>query len=307
MSEELVGSVSLEEPAAVVGPGQPVVETPAPVGEAPAAAIEDPEPEGTITTPAGKVVPLAALQAERGKRKDAESKLLPDADLQALRDKAARYDQTAAYVQQAQPIIEAIRSRPDLVQLAKQPATPSPVAAGPLSEQEAVEYAKDFDLYTTDGKPDVDRAQRIAKRNADINARQMQQTVAPLVQNEAQRVSAALYQRYLQTPETNGFKIDARYLAEAWNTVPPEMIAANPQVGEVLFRTALANQVLAGHKPTTVVTTPVVPTESVGGGRPAEGVLTAIDEKFLGASGMKRADFQSTANAYKAGQSNSLE
>lgn len=307
MSEELVGSVSLEEPASIVGPGQSVDEPQAPVVEPAAAVVEDQEPEGTMTTPAGKVVPLAALQAERGKRKEAEGKILSDAELSALRDKAQKYEQTAAYVQQAQPIIEAIRSRPDLVQLAKQPAAPAPVPAGPLSEQEAVDYAKDFDLYTTDGKPDVDRAQRIAKRNADINARQMQQTVAPLVQNEAQRQSAQLYQRYLNTPEVNGIKIDARYLAEAWNTVPPDLIAANPQVGEVLFRTALANQVLAGHKPATVTTPPVVPTESVGGGRPAEGVLTAVDEKFLAAAGMKRADFQSTANQYKPGHSNSLE
>ncbi len=304
MSEEIVGSVSLEEPT-IVGPGQPVVETP-PV-EAPAAPVVEEEPEGTITTPAGKVVPLAALQAERGKRKEAESKLLADTEVAALRDKAAKYDQTAAYVQQAQPIIEAIRSRPDLVQLAKQPATKPPEPAGPLSEQEAVEYAKDFDLYTADGKPDVGRAQRIAKRNADINARQMQQTVAPLVQSEAQRTSTALYQRYLNTPEVNGYKIDARYLSEAWNTVPPEMIAANPQVGEVLFRTALANQLLAGHKPAAVSAPPVIPTEPVGGGKPGEVVLTPIDEKFLSASGMKRADFQTTANAYKAGQSNSLE
>lgn len=310
--------LSLDEPGEIVNPGvAPPAEPPAappaePPATPPAAAaappVEDPDPEGTIAAANGeRYVPLSALQAERGKRKDADrTASAKDTEIAGLKQKAQAYDETRGYLEQARPYIEALRANPNLVKQAGQPPAPPQEPAGPLSDAEAVEHAKALDLYTTDGKPDTARAQAIAKMYSGLAAKQAQQMVAPLVQTEAQRQSTALYQRYLATPEVNGIKIDPRFLSETWNTVPAEMIAANPNVGEVLFRTALATQLMSGHKPTAAPPPPLV-TEGVGAGAPAAVALNAQSERMLSASGIKRDTFTETRNSYKPGQHNSLE
>lgn len=304
-------AVSLEEPAlGNNAPTAPAAETPpAPTQEAvtppPAPQnTEEGEPEGVINAPTGeKYVPLGAVQAERGKRKEAEKALsAKDQEIASLREKAIKYDEAAQYLAQAKPYIE--KAKADL-QRQNQPQTPAE-QPGPLTSAQAEAYAKRFDLFTTDGKPDVARAQEIAKDHEEQMRRVAQQTVAPLMQNEAQRVSTTLYQQYLNRPEVNGFKIDPKYLANTWNTVPPEMIAANPQIGEVLFRTALATQIMEGGKPIQAPP-PVVPTEGVGSGTPREQALSGHSFKFQQASGMKPQDFRDTREKYTPGQPNSLE
>lgn len=302
-------SVSLEEPA----PGHvaPPAETPAtpPAAPDPPPAPTTPdeaEPEGTIGTPDGqKFVPLAALQAERGKRKTAVS--AKDQEIATLRDKAQRYDEASGYLQQARPYIEALRTNPGLVQQIQRPQPPPSEPQGPLTPQEAEEYAKDFDLYTTDGKPDIVRAQRIAARQEKLAERKAQQMVTPLVQTEAHRQASALYQQQLQQPEINGFKIDPKFLNEAWSVVPPEMIAANPAVAEIMKYVAAGRQALSGQKPMPVAPPPPVPTEGAGGGQPSPQSLNTTSEKFASASGMKRDQFLETRNRYTPGQNNSLE
>lgn len=294
-------SVSLEESEA------PAVETPppaAPVAEAapvsPSANTEDAEPEGVVVATGEKYVPLAAVKAERERRKTAETNLsAKDQEIASLREKASKYDEAASYLQQAKPYIE--KAKADL----QRQNTP-PETQGPLSPAEAEEYARDFDLYTADGKPDVTRAQRIAARHEKMSQRQAQQTVAPILQTEAQRTANALYQKYLNAPEVNGVKVDPRFLAEVWNIVPADMIAANPNVAETLYRTAIGNQMLAGHKPVQAPP-PVVPTESVGTGAQKDKPLGDMSQRFQQASRMKAADFKTTRESYTPGVANSLE
>lgn len=307
MSEEISASVSLEEPgAAFVGPGQPETPPAEPAAGVPATEPQtppgEPEPEGVIAAPTGeKYVPLAALQAERGKRKEAEGKVLSEADLQALRDKARGYDESAAWVQQARPYIDAIRSNPDLVKQVQNGGKP----VAPQTDERAETYAKRFDLFTPDGKPDVARAQAILQDQDAQMERVAQKAVAPLVQTEAQRTSIGLYQHYLQQPEVNGIKVDPKYLAETWASVPPE-VSADPRVAQVLYMNTIGRQILAGHKPAQAPPQ-VVPTEGVGSGTPSAQALTPTSEKFLAASQMKPAEFRATREQYKPGQPNSLE
>lgn len=312
MSEEVATmGMSLEHEPEMVAPGAPpAAEAPATPPQEPAASpapapvAEDPEPEGTIGAANGvKYAPIGAVLSEREKRKE-ERRLREAAEQErdALRQKAQAYDETKGYIEQARPYIEALRADKTLVQRLQQPQEP----AGPLSEAEAVEHAKALDLYTTDGKPDTARAQAIAKMYSGIAAKQAQQMVAPLVQTEAQRQATALYQQAAQMPEVNGFKIDPKFLAEAWQVVPPELIAANPQVAELMKVVAAGRQVLSGQKPTQAPPPPIV-SESVGAGKPAEATLTADSERFLKAAGMKRDTFMETRNAYKPGQHNNLE
>jgi len=296
--EQPVVSMSLEEPE-VVAP--PVAQTPPePPVQATPKADDEPEPEGTIEIPQGKVVPLGAVQAERAKRKEAERLAVEkDAKIAELSQKAQAFDEAKSYLDQARPIIEEIRAKKNAPQ-------PQPPNFDPALELEATEYAKDFDLFTAEGKPDVQRALRILKRNDERAARQAHQAVAPVLQRDALTTTRGMFQQMVSRPEQNGFKIDANLLAEAFNTVGPEMIAANPQVAEVLYQNTLGRQILMGHKPTQAPPPPLV-SESVGAGKPSEVTLTDFDQRIMQASGMKTSDYKETRERYKPGQNNSLE
>lgn len=301
--EQAVAAMNLDE-------GADVVDIPVTPSADPPPAVEptdDPDPEGVIFATNGeKMVTLKALREERGKRKETEKALhAKDAELEPIKQKAQRYDEASQYLEQARPIIEKIKARPDILKLADQPPSPPEVVAGPLSPAEAIEYAQDFDLYTADGKPDVERAQRIAKRHYDMSARQAQQAVTPILQTEAQRQSTQLYQQYLAQPEVNGIKVDPKFLAETWNSVPPE-VSADPRVAQVLFMNTIGRQLLSGTRPMPAPS-PVVTTESVGGGRPAMAALPQESQRFMQAAGIKPAEFAEVRERYKPGQQNSLE
>ena len=297
------GSVSLEEPGEIVGQ---VAQTETPPVETPPAEPE-PEPEGTIQIPQGKVVPLGAVTAERGKRKEAETRAAAlEEKLKQLEPKAARYDEAAQYLQQARPIIEKIRQRPDLVQLADQPAAPAKEPVGPLSEAEAIDYAKDLDLYTPEGKPDVDRAQRFAKRQEAISAKQTQRAMAPFQQQSAQQQSNALKQAVLNTVDGQGNKVDPAVLDEMWANVPVEL-SSQPHIANAIYIMAMGAQTISGKGPKPAPP-PVVHTESVGtGAKPPGEHLSRISEGLLGASNMKRSEFLKQREQWKLGERNSLE
>jgi hypothetical protein len=295
--EQATMSVSLETPTEIVGQEQPVtppaVETPPP-----AAVTDDAEPDETIAAANGRIyVPLEAVKAERGRRQTAEAALkAKDAEFAPIKQKAQAFDEAKQYLDQAKPYIE--KAKADL-QRQSQPQTP---AVDPRVEQ----YAKDFDLYTAEGKPDIDRAQRIIAFHREDSKQQAQQIVSPILQTEAARTAQSLYQQYAARPEVNGVKVDGRMLAEAFNMVGPEVIAANPAVAEVLYMNTIGRQLLSGQKPITAPA-PVVPTESIGGGGKPEYQVTATSEKFMQAGNIKPSVHKEASERYKAGLPNSLE
>ena len=294
MEETPVYSMSFDEPSEVPPPAEA---TPDPVAEAPPAEPVDtePEPEGTITIPQGKVVPLGTVQAERGRRKEAEKALAAkEQEIQALAEKAKNWDEAKVYLDQAKPYIE--KARADLQRPKDTPAV------DPALEQ----YAKDFDLYTADGKPDVERAGRIMKFHDDRAQKTAQQLVAPILQTEASRTAQGLFQQYVSRPEQNGVKVDAKLLAEAFQMVGPELIAQNPAVAEVLYMNTIGRQLLSGQKPVSAPPPPLV-SESLGPGKTPDVALTDMDTKFMQAAQMKPSDFKETRDRYKPGQNNSLE
>lgn len=301
MSSELpAGAMSLEpdEDTAIVGA---VADPTVPLVDA-----DDADPEGTITIPSGKVVPVGAVQAERGRRKEAEKALTAkDAEIATLKAKADKYDQVEPQIRAAMPIIEGIQRRPDLVAQLNQPAPVAKEAAGPLTADEAVEYAKDFDLFTPEGKPDVDRAQRIAKRHETMNARSTANAIAPFAQNEAQRQSQTLYRQVASYKDAQGNTVDATILKNIWNLIPAEQ-SSKPEVAGVLYRMALAEQMIQGKGPKPGLP-PVVQTEGVGQRTTQNTTITGIDTQMMKAAGIAEKDYTATASRFKPGQSNSLE
>lgn len=295
--EQATMAVSLEESAPeIVAP--PVTEVPAATTDATAAPVDDSlEPDAVAAANGEKYVPLAAVRAERERRKEAEAKIKAhEANLAPLQEKAQRYDEARQYLDQAKPYIE--KAKADL-QREKQQAPP---AVDPRVEQ----YAKDFDLYTPEGKPDVERAQRIIAFHREDSKAQAAQLVSPLLQNEATRTTNNLFQHFVSQPEVNGIKINANYLREAFNMVGADIIAQNPNVAQVLFMNTIGRQMLEGQKPTTTPA-PVVPTESLGGNSVSEERLTAVSERFRQATDMKPEAYKEVRSRYKPGVSNSLE
>ncbi len=305
MDEEVglpAGALSLEDTPTIVGITEKDPEPADPGDE------DDAAPTGTIEGSGGvKFVPLDAVIAERTGRKAATKENAElKTKLTAAEAKALKYDELAGYVDQARPIIEAVRNRPDLVEQARQPKV-EPAAPKPMTDAEAIEYAKDFDLYKTDGTPDVDRAQRIAARHADMAQRSAQAAIAPFQANDAQRASHAMKQQIGAFKDSQGFTVDAKVLDEVWAGVPAEL-SQKPEVAGVLYQIALAQSLMQGkYKGTQPTAPPVVTTESLGNAARAPKELDAFAQKFARAVDMKPAEFAKQSERFKPGQTNSLE
>lgn len=294
MSELAAGAVSLEEEPQGAPP--PVVEPPPPAQMPPPVATEDADPDGTVEGSGGvKFVPIGALAAARQAARDAK------AEAAALKGKADRVDQVVSDWQAAQPIIEKARQMVN-----SQPPPPKP--AGPLTPEDAIEYAKDLDLYKADGTPDTDRAQRLATRQQAISAKQTEQHMAPLLQHTAQGQSRAnLEQAAVFKHQQSGIQADRTILEQVWSSVPAEM-SAQPQIAAVLWNQAISQTVLQGKwKPGGAPPPPVVDTASLGGGGGAPSALTSIDHQFRTAADMSEKDFTATREKYQPNRVNSLE
>jgi hypothetical protein len=297
MSDAAPGSISLEENALEIETPPPPVtpETPPPAVQ----NADDGEPEGTIVNPGGeKLVPLGALAGTREKlRAEKEAREKVEAEVATLREQTKEIEQIRTAWQAAQPVI----------QQARQAQQPPPKPAGPLSEQEAIEYAKDLDLYKLDGTPDTARAQRLASRQEALAARAAQQHVQPLQQQNAQTQSAANFQAVAAWKDATGAVVDSAILREIWATMPPEM-TAQPNIAAVMYRVAVGETVLRGkHKPAVQPPPPVLETASLSGGTPARQELSSQERGFIEAVGMKPKDYEETSARYKPGERNSLE
>lgn len=296
MNELAPGSLSLEddqsaqiqpEPEAPAAPVAPP-ETPPPV----AATTEDTDPEGTVVNPGGeKLVPLGALAATRQQlRAEKEARERIEAETEAAK---RELEQIRGDWQRVQPLITQLRQPPP--------------AVVPQVDAEAVQYARDLDLYKADGQPDVERARRILDHNARLADDRVKQAVQPLYQQTAQQQSAANFQTAANFTDKNGVKVDKAILQRIWGLVPPEL-SANPETAGVLYRQAVAEMVLSGaYKTPTQAPAPPVITESLGGNTSQSKELTALDRNMLTAASIKPKDYESIAANYKPGQTNALE
>ena len=146
MSEEIglpSGTVSLEsEPATVVGPpvapAAPAAPEPAPAAPEPPAEPDEEAVEGLTEDATGRrYVPLKALQATRAELKAAKALA---AEAETYKEQAAHGKQLDQWVASVQPLLKALKDRPDLVNAAM---SGQPVAhqAAPQAQQDAQDEA----------------------------------------------------------------------------------------------------------------------------------------------------------------------
>jgi hypothetical protein len=301
-----------DEPS-IVGPQA----APADVAPAPApAGDEDAEPEGiTIDLRGSKMVPLEALQAERGRRKEYQAQVKAaeslKAEVDALRGKAQTAEQVTAWVEQVRPLLEKLKGQPDLVkaimsgQPVGQPQAP-PEQAGPLSPEEAEDLARTMELYTAEGKPDLARAQKMAGKMAKLASGQAAAAMAPVTAAMAEGQSGTLRQQYAGLRDKAGRTVNPDVLQKMWQLVPSNLVAQDPNVAGVLYYAAKGYAAHHGmDEPAPPTSLPIV-TEPAGGHQTAARALSDLDRRFARTMDSEK-KYTETSARYKPGQINILE
>lgn len=170
------------------------------------AALEGVPEEQVFRMPEqGTYVPVSAVIGARAEAKTAKTAAAAaEADAKNLRDQ----------LNQLAPSAEALRALQAAAAVHQQQPQP---AQGPTPQQqaEAEAFAKDFDLYTAEGKPDIDRAQRIIDRNAQVakvaGETAARNATAPLIQRTVSNDILHNFERAKIT-EVNGLKPDPQIL-----------------------------------------------------------------------------------------------
>lgn len=304
MSTELApGAVNLEDEPAAITP--PPTEPAAPDPQTPQ---DEPDPEGTVEIPSGKVVPLAALQETRGKVKELNTALsAKDQEIAQLREKAAKVDQIQQEWQAVQPLIQQIKTQPPA---APKPAETdphmvvgkNPVTGAPIT---LLDYTKTLDLYDPSGRPDIERGLALLGVQQYQADRRAQAHVAPIQQHTAATQAQQMRASFAQIKDANGKTVNPAVLDQMFAIVPPEM-AARQDVATVLYYAAKGLEA-HGTKGAAPPPPPVLPTESVGDGIPAKTELTTADRRMMEAAGIGEKEFTKIASGFKPGQRNVLE
>ena len=310
------GSVTLEGDTPTIVGGPPVAAPVAPVEPA-TPPVEEETVEGvTLDLRGQKLVPLQALQAARADTKALKAQLHAAQDLQAevetLRGKAQTADQVSAWVESVRPLLTKLKDRPDLVQQvmsgapAPVVAPTAPVEADVLSPADAEELARTLELYTPEGQPDLVRAQKMARINQKMAAKQAAETFAPVREQMAAGQSGTLRTQYAAMKDKAGRTVSPQVLDQMWNLVPAELIARDPNVAGVLYYAAKGYAAHHGlDEPSAPPSVPVV-TETPGGQRSPQHTLTELDRRFARTMGSEKT-YTETAAHYRPGAINVLE
>lgn len=298
MSDENLTNLEDDTPDADAG-GAPAPNGADPTGAvaaqppAPAAVSEDDKPAEVEAVEVGgqKYVPVGAIKAEREKRQTAEREVQRLAALEAQ-------------LNELRPYAEFVKNNPQLLQ-PRQPEQP-PQRTEPEADQSLVALATALDLYTTDAKPDLKRAQTI-KGLIDATAQQhAAAAVQPIRNYTAEQQSAINFQRALQVQDADGHKPTEASLRAVWGSMPAAD-TADPRVAGILAMTALGMDRLTRKSPPQAPPLPPVITEASGGHPQARPLLSDLEAKAAKERGLtQKAWAERTAN-YQRGVSNTLE
>jgi hypothetical protein len=235
--------MSLEIPT---DPEEPLTQDP------PAAPVEEPDDdivEASLDAKGQKVVPLGTLIDQRKAARTLK------AENEALKQKAAQYDQMAPLVQQAQPFLQQLATMTPEQQAAaiasvSRGTAPSRVSGPqPADDQEAAELAEDLGLVDANGSLDIARGRRMLDRLDRRASTRMQQEIAPLRQSTAAQQAAVLREQAKTHTDNAGIPLATpESINEAYSLLPPEL-AANPNVQAVIIGTAMLIDKSKGRTP----------------------------------------------------------
>lgn len=262
----------------------------------------DAEPEGVVEVQGQKLVPLAALEAERKRAKETtEAKLR--AEMEPFKQKAAEADRLAADLAAIQPHIDYLRQHPEILQ------RPSSEDRSGVTDDEAERYAREYELYTPQGL-DLARAKRIiATHRADMQRvaqEAAQQAVQPVLQTTA--VQAAR-QNFLWAASQKGPDgrplVDPSVLANQWAKLPPEL-TANPDVAQWVLRAAIGEATVSGRQAPAAPSQEPTFTEAPGGASRPAYAMSDIERRVARSAGISEKDWTARAQTYQPDSVNVL-
>lgn len=307
-------TLNVEEPEPTTPEATPEdAAAPAPAPETPEPP-EDELPEGAVEQENGQVmVPLAALRAEREAAK-------------VLKEKASRADQAWAYAQQVKPYVDFLQANPDLMQRRQAPETTRPQPAAPTPEQAqasdaaAEQFARTLDLYTVQGKPDVERAKQVLSAIESRAETKAREAITPFAQMSVQQ-RAAQNLKDAKEAQLGGVRANPEILEQIWASTDPRMLATEQGAASAVLLALGLGQLQqqqgqmppqdqrppAGMTPAPAAPTPPVVSEPSGSRSVGRMPLTDLDQRVMRVRGIDAKRYAEIAKAFKPGVSNTLE
>lgn len=277
-----------------------------PVAERDVEADELVIPDSSADGGTVKYVPASALAGARGELKELK------AQLKQATEGSAKAQQLADQIQQMQGHLQQLSAKAQAYDAAvaaqQSQRQPEPVE----DDSEAIELAQDLDLYTPEGKPNVEKARKILARmdkRAESHARK---AVSPLAQHTVSQQSQIMLARAKATTAPNGQKPDPAILDAIWQRLDPAL-TATPDGAKQAFAAAMGYTALtaqaqpAGAKPQAQrgadgkfakadIPDPLY-TEKAGGKDSPHVALSDGEKKYLKEVGMSEADYIKAAES----------
>lgn len=264
---------------------------------------EDPDPTEGLQEAAEQVAALKnALTAARGQ-------------LRELKPQAQQVQQLQQRLSQIEPLVpfaEFVKNNPHLLQQQPPPAPAPP--PDPHTDPQLVAYAKRFDLYTADGKPDVERAKAIIDDNRSIAREEAQRLMEPVQHATHEQRAIANLNGVLAIKDGSGEPLRQEFITQAVQSIAQGVdqkelirLLADPKVAHVVGLTALGLQA-AAPKPKKVEapTAPPLHVETAGGGSPNY-QLTASGKRMAQLAKIPEKTYVETAKGFNPNGPNTFE
>lgn len=288
----------------------PLPEAPQPESAAPAAA---PPPEEEADLPDAvdvegqPMVPLAAIKSMRE-------------ELKAAKAKAAEAEKVQEEVNRIRPYVDFVAQNQQLFRQGQQPPeAPKPPVEGAaaVSDDEALAYAKDLELWNTKtGTYDLDRAKRrIAEDRKKYRAEAeaiVNERLQPLKQQGAEQRAAVNLQQLAQTKDAYGRPVNEQYLAQVLEQ--PFRQLGRDRVIDILSEPAAAQLFLQQAAVLQTQREPVTQPQRVGdalhverAGGATRYVMTDSERRLARENRISEKDWIDSAKKIKDGGYNALE
>lgn len=175
------------------------------------------------------VIPAGVVRSERAARRQAEKQ---------AKDTAQQLDTLKQQFGQVAPLLQALQSRPDIVQALQSGRPVQQAEPKPEDDPDLIAYAEAHGLYNAQGQPDASRAQKALAIEEKRFRAAVQQEVQPLRQTTAQTQAQAIRQQMFAQKDDKGKPYaDPKMIEQLTANLPPEVLT-QPGVAQWVLITA---------------------------------------------------------------------
>ena len=275
----------------------PNLEDPTPIP----VSTDDSEPDGVVEVQGQRLVPVAAIEAERKRARESTEQRLRT-EFEPTAKKAEQADQLAADLAALRPQLDYLNQHPELLRAEQTPQIPS------VSDEDAEKYARKHQLYTATGL-DVSAAKSIIAENRremeQVATYAAQQAIEPLKQTTATQASRQNFVWAATQKAADGSAlVDPKALSALWSTFPAEL-TANPEVARVILNAAIGETVRTRTPIQQLERDPIF-TESPGGAQHGGYRMSDLERQVARTSGLSDKQWEARAKTYKPDSVNLL-